>query len=126
MTLREVLFLVFLLLDINLQCAYNITTMNNATVINIRTDTKIKNDAQEVVEKLGLNLSAVINAYLRQLIRTKTVSFSLNEEATDYLLKTLKQSQKDIKNGFLSPSFSKADEAIKWLNKSNKKYASQL
>ncbi|HUW21788.1 MAG TPA: type II toxin-antitoxin system RelB/DinJ family antitoxin [Candidatus Bathyarchaeia archaeon] len=100
--------------------------MNNTTLINIRTDTEIKNQARAVAEKLGLSLSAIINAYLRQLIRTKSVSFNLNEEPTDYLLQTLKNSKKDIKVGFISPALDKADEAIKWLNNPNRKYANQL
>jgi len=100
--------------------------MNRTTVINVRTDAKIKSKAQEVVEKLGLNLSAVINAYLRQLIRTETVSFSLSEEPTDYLLQALEESQKDIKKGFVSPAFDNAEEALKWLKDPKAKYANQL
>lgn len=100
--------------------------MNNTAVINIRTDAKIKNQAQQIAEKLGLTLSSVINAYLRQLIRTKSVSFSLTEEPKSFLLKALKESKKDIKEGRVSPSFSKAEEAIKWLNNPKKKYASKL
>ena len=100
--------------------------MNRTTVINVRTDAEIKSKAQEVVEKLGLNLSVVINAYLRQLIRTKTVSFSLSEEPTDYLLQALKKSQKDIKKGFVSPSFDNAKGALRWLKDPKAKYANQL
>lgn len=101
--------------------------MSNAAAINIRTDAEIKTKAQLLAEKLGLTLSAVINAYLRQFIRTKSVSFSvLNEEPSDYLLKVIKKSKKDIKEGFVSPGFDKADEAIKWLNDPNRRYANQL
>jgi len=90
--------------------------MRDTSVINIRTDAEIKNQAQAVAENLGLNLSAVINAYLRQLVRTQSVSFSLNEEPTNYLLETLKNSKKDIKGGFVSPAFGNAEEADKWLD----------
>ncbi len=100
--------------------------MNNTAVINIRTDSKVKTKAQEISQKLGLSLSAVINAYLRQLVRTKSVSFSLDGEPTDYLLKSLRESKKDIKKGFVSPAFDKANEATKWLNDPNRKYANQL
>lgn len=100
--------------------------MSNTAVINIRTSPRVKTQAQAIAQRLGLNLSVLINAYLKQLVRTKTVSFSLTEEPTDYLLKALKESKKDIKEGFISPAFDKADEAIKWLNDPNKKYANQL
>ena len=100
--------------------------MNNAAVINIRTNANIKKQAQEIAKNLGLNLSALINAYLRQLIRTKTVSFSLEEEPSDYLVRSLEKSKKDIKNGYVSPLFTDPDEALKWLKNPKAKYANQL
>ena len=47
------------------------------TVINIKTEKEVKQDAQKLAQSLGLSLSAVINAYLRQFIRNKTVHFSI-------------------------------------------------
>ncbi|MBL7159665.1 type II toxin-antitoxin system RelB/DinJ family antitoxin [Candidatus Microgenomates bacterium] len=90
--------------------------MNNAAVINIRTNANIKKQAQKIAKNLGLNLSALINAYLRQLIRTKTVSFSLEEELSDCLIKSLKKSEKDIKAGYVSPAFNNVKDADKWLD----------
>lgn len=98
--------------------------MDNTAVINIRTDIDIKNQAQELAKKLGFSLSSLINAYLRQLIRSKTVSFSLSENPTPFLVQSLRESKKDIKGGFLSPSFKNSDKAIKWLKNPSKKYAS--
>lgn len=96
--------------------------MNNTAVINIRTNAKVKAKSREIAEKLGLSLSAVINAYLRQLVRTKSVSFSLDEKPTDYLLETLKNSKRDIKEGFVSPAFDNAKDADKWLDNPKAKY----
>ena len=84
---------------------YNVFTMSSTTAINIRTDIKVKNQAQEIAQKLGLSLSAVINAYLRQFIRTKSVSFSLEEQPSDLLLQALEESKEDIKKGYISPVF---------------------
>jgi len=100
--------------------------MSSTAVINIRTDTKIKSEAQKITKELGLSLSAVINAYLRQLVRTKTVSFGLGEEPTDYLLQALRESKKDIKKGFVSPAFDNTKEALKWLKDPKAEYANQL
>jgi len=100
--------------------------MSNTAIVNIRTNAKIKSEAQKITEELGLNLSVVINAYLRQLIRTKTVSFSLDEEPTDYLLQVLKESKKDIKKGFVSPAFDNAKDADKWLDNPKAKYENQI
>ena len=100
--------------------------MSNTTAINIRTDIKVKNKAQEIARKLGLSLSAVINAYLRQFVRTKSVSFSLEEQPSDFLLQTLAESKKDIENGYVSPAFDNIKDADKWLDNPKAKYANQV
>ena len=90
----------------------------STAVITIKTDATVKTRAQQIVEELGLSLSAVINGYLRQLIRTKSVSFSAHpqEIPNAYMRKALKQSAADIKAGRISRSFSNADEAIAYLH----------
>lgn len=50
------------------------------TVINIKTDKETKEKAQKLAADLGLNLTTLINAYLRHFIRTKKFSFSLTGE----------------------------------------------
>jgi len=100
--------------------------MSNTTVINIRTDIRVKNKAQEIAQKLGLSLSAVINAYLKQFVRTKAVSFSLEEQPSDFLIQTLAKSKKDIKNGYVSPVFDNIEDADKWLDNPKAKYANQV
>jgi addiction module RelB/DinJ family antitoxin len=47
------------------------------TMINIKADREVKIKAQKVAKDLGMPLSTVINAYLREFIRTKSVHFSL-------------------------------------------------
>ncbi len=90
----------------------------NTAVINIKTNPEIKAQAKQVAEELGFNLSSLINAYLRQLVKTKTVNFSVSDEVpTEYLLNMLKESEEDIKKGRVSPFFSNADDAIDWLKK---------
>lgn len=89
-----------------------------SAVINIKTDPKIKTRAQKVASKLGFSLSGLINAYLRQLVKSKTVYFSLSsEEPTEYLLRSLAQSEKDRKAGRISPTFETAEDAIAWLKR---------
>ena len=46
------------------------------SVINVKTDKDIKKSAQRVAEELGLSLSTVINAYLRQFVRNKEIHLS--------------------------------------------------
>ena len=64
-------------------------------------------------------LSIVIKAFLKQFVKTKSVSFSVygNEEPSKYLINTLKQAQKNRKAGKGSPVFDNAEDAITYLKK---------
>lgn len=88
----------------------------NTAVINIKTQPETKIKAQAIAKELGLNLSSIINGYLTQLIKTKTVAFSVSEEPTKYLIKMLKKSQEDIKAGRVL-SFERAEDAEKYFEK---------
>lgn len=89
----------------------------NTAVINIKTDAKVKTQAQRIAAQMGFSLSSLINGYLRQLMRTKTIHFTMkSEEPSDYLIQALKESEADRKAGRYR-SFSKADDAVNWLNK---------
>ena len=77
------------------------------TVINIKTDKKVKRNAQKVAEDLGFSLSAVINAYLKQFVRNKEVYFGLVPRMSSELEELLGKVETDIeekKN--ISPAFS--------------------
>ena len=41
----------------------------SATNLNIRTDKEIKNQAEEIFNELGLNMTTVINMFLRTVVR---------------------------------------------------------
>lgn len=89
----------------------------NTAVVNVKVNPQVKKEAQKIAAELGLNLSALVNGYLKQLIRNKTVVFSsLEEEPTDYLLEALRQSRKDIKTGRVI-SFKDSNEALSYLDR---------
>lgn len=65
------------------------------TAIYIKTDPEVKTKAQKVAKELGFSLSSLLNAWLRQLIKTKTITFSVADEVpNDYLKSVLKQAKK--------------------------------
>jgi len=68
------------------------------TVINIKADKRIKEDAQELAKELGIPLGTIINAYLRQLIRTREVYFSHIPKMTPELELIVKKSLQDLEN----------------------------
>lgn len=95
-------------------------------VINVKTDAKVKAGAQKVASELGFSLSSLVNGYLRQLIKTKTIHFSLaEEEPSELLIKAIKEAEDDRKAGRVSPSFDNAKDAVAWLNDSNRKYMNE-
>jgi len=52
--------------------------MNNA-VINFNTDAKLKSEAKQVLDEMGLNFSIALNAYLRKLVVEKRIEFTTPE-----------------------------------------------
>jgi DNA-damage-inducible protein J len=89
----------------------------NTAIINIKTDIKIKKEAQAVASDLGLTLSGAINGFLKQLIRNKAILFTLNEtNPNEYLLSSIKESKDDRKKGKYH-SFKNNKEAIRFLDK---------
>lgn len=90
--------------------------MMNSAVINIKTDSKVKKEAQKVAADLGLSLSGVINGFLKQFVRTKTVIFTMDESIpSKYLLDSIKSADDDRKRGDFY-SFKNNKEAIDFLD----------
>ncbi len=87
------------------------------TVIHFKTDREVKENAQKIALELGLNLSDVINASLRNFIRTREVYFSDIPRITPEFEKLLGKIYEDIKRGRnLSPEFDSAEEIDKYLD----------
>ena len=91
--------------------------MSVSTVIHIKADIEVKKNAQKAAKDLGLTLSDVINASLRNFIRTREVVFSDVPKMTPELEKLLEGVEKDIKEGKnLSPAFDNAKDMDKYLD----------
>ena len=87
------------------------------TVIHIKADKEVKENAQKAASDMGLNLSDVINAALRNFIRTREVIFSDSPEMTPEFEKYLEGIEEDIKHGRnLMGPFKSAEEMDKYLD----------
>ena len=87
------------------------------TLINIKTDKEVKEEAQKIAEELGLSLSAIINASLKQLVKNREVCFSAAPRMTPYLKNIIKEAKKDHKAGKnIAGPFATAREMDKYLN----------
>lgn len=86
-------------------------------MINIKTETHVKAEAQKLAKELGFSLSSIVTASLKQFIRTREVQFSMSHKMTPYLEGVLKQIDKDINaNKNLSKNFTNIKEMDSYLD----------
>lgn len=87
------------------------------TAINIKTNIEIKNGAQRLAEEMGLSLSAIVTASLKQFIRTGELQLSVSPRMTSCLEKVIWEARKDYKLGRnISGPFYNANDLTKSLN----------
>ena len=87
----------------------------NTAVVNVKVNPQVKKEAQKVAQDLGISLSGIINGFLKHLVRTRSIHFSLNEEPSEYLIDSLKESRQDIKAGKVV-SFDDPNKALDFLD----------
>jgi addiction module RelB/DinJ family antitoxin len=74
-------------------------------MLSVKADRTVKARAQRLASDLGLSLSAVVNAYLRQFIRNQEVHFSIPPQMTGSLERLLGKVEHDVRRSRnLSPS----------------------
>jgi addiction module RelB/DinJ family antitoxin len=81
--------------------------MNTASIF-IKAEPKIKEEAKKTAEELGFSLSSILNAFLRQFVKTKTITFSakeLDEIPNEYFKQAIKRAREQRKQGKASPVF---------------------
>ena len=89
--------------------------MNTRTSILIKTDKKVKAAAQRAAKEVGIPLSTILSAYLRQFAREQRIEFG-PERMSRKMERQLAALERDLKTGKnISPGFSSARDAIAWL-----------
>ena len=86
------------------------------TVMTIRVETQLKQEAEELFKSLGLNLSTACNIFLRKAVATRQIPFTVgissrNEETVRALEEALRMSKN--KTG---KTFENVDDLLKDLN----------
>ena len=89
--------------------------MNTHTILNVKTDKKLKAEAKKVSEELGVPLSTVINAFLKKFVREKEITLSANPlRPTPYLEQILEEAQAEYTAG-KAQAFTSGDDMLKHL-----------
>jgi addiction module RelB/DinJ family antitoxin len=70
--------------------------MSNYSVINLKTDPKLKEKAAATAEKLGISISVVLNNELRRFTTEQSVTFELPEVPNVKTARQLDSSKKKI------------------------------
>ena len=79
---------------------YMATPTNTATILNIKTDKKLKAEAKAVADSMGLTLTTVVNSMLKQFVLEKEITFSAKiYEPSPYLIKALQAADDEYKLG---------------------------
>lgn len=77
-------------------------TTHTKTLLTVKTDKSLKQAAQETAAELGFSLGTLVNALLRQFVRTKEVNFSASYTPTPYLKAIIEEVEKERAEGHLS------------------------
>lgn len=87
------------------------------TVLNVKTDKDVKEKAQALAKHLGIPLSTVVNAYLKEFVYTGEFRIAREPELRPEVKRELRKSLADTKAGKnVSPGFTHVDDAVAWLN----------
>jgi DNA-damage-inducible protein J len=85
-----------------------------SVVINFKTDAQVKESAQAIAKEMGVSLSAVLNMYLKQFVRTKELDIRVEswDNLSDDSKEAIQEAEADSKAGKLK-SYS-PEEAIEY------------
>ncbi len=87
------------------------------TVINIKTDKSLKEEAQKIAKELRLPLGTIINSYLREFVQEQRVVFSTHPKPNNKTQKLLDRILLDMENNKnVDGPFKSAKEAIAYLH----------
>jgi addiction module RelB/DinJ family antitoxin len=88
------------------------------TVLNVKTDAKLKQEAQKLAKELGLPLSAVVTRLLRDFVRDGEIAFSSAPRMTPALEELIGRFEADRAKGIgVSRTFDSPEESTAYLNR---------
>ena len=92
--------------------------MSNTTVLNVKIDKELKEEAQAAAKSMGLPVSIVVTASLKEFVRTRAITIRDEGTLKPEVAKELLQLSKDARAGKnVSPEFTSVEESLRWLDK---------
>jgi antitoxin component of RelBE/YafQ-DinJ toxin-antitoxin module len=91
--------------------------MSDVSVLNVKINAKLKKEAQALAKEIGLPVSVVVSAGLREFVRTRRLTLSADTEVSDSVERELLVLSDKVRNGEdFSPDFYSAEAALDWLH----------
>lgn len=87
------------------------------SVISIRIEKKVKEEAQEVARSIGVSLSTLVNSYLKQIIATRRIELYAPEPMTPKLESLIAEVEAELDSGQFSQKFDNAEDFLAALKK---------
>ena len=87
------------------------------TTMTFKIDKAVKERAQATAKSLGIPLSTIINAYLREMSATGRVAFATTEPMTPQTEKIIEAFAKEIKTGDTEGPFNDVEDFLASLKK---------
>ena len=88
------------------------------TVLNVKTDVQVKEDAQNLARHIGVPLSTIVNAYLKEFIATGEVRLTREPQLRPAVQKRIIESVREAGNGKnISKTFTSVAEIQKYLKR---------
>ena len=70
--------------------------MNTKTILNIKTDKVLKIEAQKTAEEFGIPLGTIMNALLRQFVRTKEINLDMSPRPSKLLIDAINEAESEM------------------------------
>lgn len=87
------------------------------TVLNVKTDKEVKERAKNLAAHLGIPLSTIVNAYLKEFVNSGSFSVTREPSLKTVVRNLIKKQSLEAKAGKnVSPSFASHKDAMEWLN----------
>ena len=85
-------------------------------MLNIKIDSKLKQEAKKTAEALGIPLGTITSALLRQFVRDKEINLSITLKPSKYLRDCIKEAEEEYASGKLD-SYNGVEALLKGLGK---------
>ncbi len=86
------------------------------TILNIKIDPQTKQQIQEFAAALGIPVSVIMNAQIKQMLRDRKIILGTELEPTPYLIRIMDQVEKDLATGKNMTKAMDVKEAIAYLD----------